>query len=98
VWPFDLLHHNGRDLRELPLFERKARFEKLTPAANIGWLHFSESFHDGLELLKAGDRMKLEGIVSKLRDAPYRPGKQCDWIKGQMRYMARNQQRALALV
>jgi ATP-dependent DNA ligase len=29
---------------------------------------------------KAADRMKLEGIVSKLRDdAPYRPGKRCDW-------------------
>src|SRR5215472_14517021 len=23
VWAFDLLHHNGRDLRELPLFECK---------------------------------------------------------------------------
>jgi bifunctional non-homologous end joining protein LigD len=29
VWAFDLLHQNGRDLRELPLFERKARLEKL---------------------------------------------------------------------
>jgi ATP-dependent DNA ligase len=29
----------------------------------------------------AADRMKLEGIVSKGRGAPYRPGKQCDWIK-----------------
>jgi hypothetical protein len=25
--------------------------------------------------------MNLEGIVSKHRDAPHRPGKQCDWIK-----------------
>jgi ATP-dependent DNA ligase len=33
------------------------------------------------EPLKAADRMILEGIVSKLRDAPYCPGKQCDWIK-----------------
>jgi ATP-dependent DNA ligase len=33
VWAFDLLHHNGHDLRELPLFERKARLEKLIPAA-----------------------------------------------------------------
>jgi bifunctional non-homologous end joining protein LigD len=29
VWAFDLLHHNGRDLRELPLLERKARLKKL---------------------------------------------------------------------
>jgi ATP-dependent DNA ligase len=32
----------------------------------------SESFYDGIEVLKAADRMSLEGIVSKRRDAPYR--------------------------
>jgi hypothetical protein len=31
-----------------------------------------------LELLKAADRLGLEGVV---RDAPYRSGKQCDWVK-----------------
>jgi len=41
----------------------------------------SESFNDGIELLKAADHMKLEGIVSKRRDAPCRSGKQSDWIK-----------------
>ena len=81
AWAFDLLHHNGRDLRELPQFERKARLEKLILAANANWLHYSESFDDGLELLKAADRMRLEGIVSKRRDAPYRSGKQSEWIK-----------------
>ena len=34
VWAFDLLHHNGRDIRELPLFERKARLEKLILTVN----------------------------------------------------------------
>jgi bifunctional non-homologous end joining protein LigD len=75
------LHHNGRDLRELPLIERKARLERLILAANADWLHYSESFDDDLELLNAADRMKLEGIVSKRRDAPYCSGKQCGWIK-----------------
>jgi bifunctional non-homologous end joining protein LigD len=77
----DLLHHNGRDLRELPLFERKDRLEKVVITANASWLHFSESFDDRLELLAAADRMHLEGIVSKRRDAPYRSGKQCGWVK-----------------
>ena len=49
--------------------------------ADTDWLHYSESFDDGLELLKAADRMRLEGIVSKRRDAPYRSGKQCGWVK-----------------
>jgi bifunctional non-homologous end joining protein LigD len=75
------LHHNGRDLRELPVVERKARLEKLIPAANADWLHYSESFNYGLELLAVADRMHLEGIVSKRRDAPYPSGKQCGWAK-----------------
>ena len=41
----------------------------------------SESFDYGVALLKAADRMKLEEIVSKRRDAPYRSGKQCDGVK-----------------
>jgi ATP-dependent DNA ligase len=55
--------------------------EKLIVAANTGWLHYSENFDDGLDLLKAADRMNLEGTVSKRRDAPYRSGKQCGWVK-----------------
>jgi bifunctional non-homologous end joining protein LigD len=98
VWAFDLLHHNGRDLRELPLSERKARLEKLILGANTDWLRYSESFDDGIELLMAADRMKLEGIVSKRRDAPYRSGKKCGWTKVQVRDLVRGQQRARALV
>jgi bifunctional non-homologous end joining protein LigD len=51
VWAFDVLDHNGRDLRELPLVERKAGLKKLIVAANANWLRCSESFDDGLELL-----------------------------------------------
>jgi hypothetical protein len=39
----------------------------------------------GLELLNAADRMKLEGIVSKRRDAPYRSGKQCELLRRRAR-------------
>jgi bifunctional non-homologous end joining protein LigD len=81
LWAFDLLHHNGRDLREPPLLERKNRLEKLIVAANANWLRSSEGFDDGLKLLAEGDRLGLKGIVSKRRDAPYRSGKQCDWVK-----------------
>jgi len=77
----DVRSLNGRDLRELALIERKARLEVLILAANANWLHYSESFDDGIELLKAADRLSLEGKVSKRRDATYRSGKQCDWIK-----------------
>ena len=45
------------------------------------WLRLSETFNDGPKLLAAAERMGLEGIVSKRRDAPYRSGKRSDWIK-----------------
>ena len=75
------------------MFERKARLEKLIISANAGWLHYSESFDDGLELLKAADRIKLEGIVSKRRDAPYRSGKQYGWVKVKCEWRAANKER-----
>jgi hypothetical protein len=43
----------------------KARLEKLIFGANANWLRYSESFDDGLELLMAADRMKLEGIATE---------------------------------
>ena len=35
----------------------------------------------GPELFRAACRMGLEGLVSKLRDQPYRGGRQKHWIK-----------------
>jgi bifunctional non-homologous end joining protein LigD len=64
VWAFDLLHYNGRDLRELPLLERKLRLKRLIMAANTGWLHYSES----LRLLAEADSLGLAGVVSKRRE------------------------------
>jgi ATP-dependent DNA ligase len=40
-----------------------------------------ETFDDGPALFAAAERHKLEGIVSKRRDAPYRSGECRDWVK-----------------
>jgi bifunctional non-homologous end joining protein LigD len=81
VWAFDLLYLNGRDLRDLPLSERKRQLEKLISKARSDWLQLSETFDDGAKLLAEADRRGLEGIVSKRADAPYRSGKRSEWIK-----------------
>jgi bifunctional non-homologous end joining protein LigD len=81
VWAFDLLHLNGRDLRELPLHERKAKLVRLLTRVRVDWLHLSETFADGTKLLAEAERMRLEGIVSKHVDAPYRSGKRSEWVK-----------------
>jgi bifunctional non-homologous end joining protein LigD len=46
---FDLLYLNGRDIRKLPLFQRKAELKKILSGTDI---QFSESFEiDGREML-----------------------------------------------
>jgi hypothetical protein len=40
-------------------------------------LRLSDGFDDGVELLA----MRLEGMVSKRRDAPYRCGTMSGWVK-----------------
>lgn len=81
VWAFGLLYLNGKDLRSLPLADRKERLERLVFKVRDNWLCYSETFSDGATLIKAADRMGLEGIVSKKANAPYRSGAKGNWIK-----------------
>jgi bifunctional non-homologous end joining protein LigD len=78
AWCFDLLELNGHDLRSERLEER---LRGLLNAADDHVLRFSDDFADPVKLLEATERMGLEGIVSKLRDQPYRSGKNPGWIK-----------------
>ena len=72
-WAFDLLYLNGKDLRRLPLVDRKERLERLVSKVRDPWLCYVETFTDGTPLLKATDRMGLEGTVSKKAAMPYDP-------------------------
>jgi bifunctional non-homologous end joining protein LigD len=76
---FDLLYLNGRDLRKLPLHQRKAELKKIIAGADI---QFSESFEvDGPEMLAHACKVGLEGVVSKVRDSAYPTGRSNDWVK-----------------
>jgi bifunctional non-homologous end joining protein LigD len=82
VWVFDLLEVNGRDVRALPLKERRRHLEEqLESRPNDGRLHYSESFPDPARLLAAAHDLVLEGVVSKRLDAPYRSGRRPEWVK-----------------
>jgi bifunctional non-homologous end joining protein LigD len=76
-----LLFHNGRDVRELSLVERKDLLMVLIIGAGDGRLRLSDGFDDATELLAAAERMGLEGVASKRRDAPYLSGTRCGWTK-----------------
>ncbi|MCC8955365.1 DNA ligase [Bradyrhizobium sp. Pear77] len=77
---FDLLYLNGRDLRKLPLRERKAVLKKLIAGTDI---QFSESFEvDGPEMFTHACKLGYEGVVSKVADSVYPTGARSrDWVK-----------------
>jgi bifunctional non-homologous end joining protein LigD len=83
LYAFDLMHLDGVDLMPAPLSERKAALAKLLDHERRGGvLRFSESLtKPGSALLKQACKMGLEGIVSKLADAPYRSGRGREWRK-----------------
>jgi bifunctional non-homologous end joining protein LigD len=77
---FDLLWHDGADLRALPLAERRAQLAEVLEGSTPT-LHLVDQFEDPLALLRGADEYRLEGIVSKRLDRPYRSGSRCGWVK-----------------
>ncbi|RXH05960.1 non-homologous end-joining DNA ligase [Bradyrhizobium vignae] len=76
---FDLLYLNGRDLRKLPLFQRKTELKKIIDGTEI---QFSESFEmEGREMFAHACKIGLEGVVSKVRDSAYASGRGNSWVK-----------------
>lgn len=83
---FDLLELDGKDLRRLPLHERKSLLEALlkrTPRKNV---LYSEDYSGSAEkLLAKGCELGLEGVISKDRNAPYTSGRSGVWLKSKCR-------------
>ena len=82
-YAFDLLYLDGYDLRAVPLIERKkALHELLSEAGDTHPIIFSEHFDtDGTTLFRQACEMKLEGIISKFKGAPYKSERNESWIK-----------------
>jgi bifunctional non-homologous end joining protein LigD len=78
---FDLLHLDGKDIRNVGLLERKAALETLVRDGG-GPLRYSEHFEeDGEMVLRHACRLSLEGVISKKANAKYQSGRNRDWIK-----------------
>ncbi|MHC2296189.1 non-homologous end-joining DNA ligase [Rhizobium mongolense] len=80
LWAFDLLFLGGKDLRALPLVERKQMLAEILAllSGGIRYVEFLEG--DGPTVFEHACALGLEGIVSKLRDR-YRSGKSDAWRK-----------------
>jgi bifunctional non-homologous end joining protein LigD len=82
---FDLLYLDGRDLRPLPLVERKTELQKIlknAPAHVHLVEHFTPESIEDIDLLRHACGCGAEGIVSKRIDSPYRSGRRSSgWLK-----------------
>ncbi|GJE52898.1 Multifunctional non-homologous end joining protein LigD [Methylobacterium tardum] len=82
-YAFDLLYLDGKDLRALPLIERKdlllQSLDDVDPKSRI---RFSEHLvEDGAAMARHACRLGLEGIIAKRTDAAYRSGRSDLWRK-----------------
>ncbi|SNS83792.1 ATP-dependent DNA ligase LigD phosphoesterase module /ATP-dependent DNA ligase LigD polymerase module [Granulicella rosea] len=78
---FDLLHLDGRNLRGLPLVERKEMLAALLHGAGEH-VRFSEHLdQDGERVFHRACELHAEGIVSKRASGKYVSGRTADWLK-----------------
>ena len=79
-YAFDILGLEGYDLRSLPLTERKQILREVLPS--VGPIRYSDHIKErGKALHQQVEAMRLEGIVGKKADAPYRGGRSKNWVK-----------------
>jgi DNA ligase D-like protein (predicted ligase) len=82
LYAFDLLHLDGKDLRQQTLLERRGELKRFVESDTESRIQFSDEFDgDGDALFKACADRELEGIVSKHSLAPYRSGRSRTWLK-----------------
>ncbi len=79
-WVFDCLLLDGRDLRRLPLSERRRELEAaLRPK---GPIRLTPSFDEGFEaLFETACRHGAEGLIGKRSASTYVAGRSRDWVK-----------------
>ena len=78
---FDVLFADGRDVRDEPLEERKGLLEGLIiPGHHV--IYSKHVIGEGTKLFAQAEKLNLEGIMAKRRDAPYESGKRTrTWLK-----------------
>ena len=78
---FDLLALNGKDLRTLPLLERKEHLKNLLDGSDKNILFSSHVIGNGKKCFKMAKDLNLEGIIAKKIDSKYVCKRSEDWLK-----------------
>jgi bifunctional non-homologous end joining protein LigD len=80
-YAFDLLRLNGKDLRDLPIEERKAKLVTLLKAP-LPAIRYSASFTENIDkLLSRVRELSLEGLIGKRAGSKYDSKRSGAWIK-----------------
>jgi bifunctional non-homologous end joining protein LigD len=75
LYAFDLIEHDGKDLRDRTFLERKAALARLLRDAKAGILLNEHIAEDGATVFAHACQLGAEGIVSKKIDSTYRFGR-----------------------
>jgi len=81
LYAFDLIEHEGQDMREHPFLDRKAALARLLRGTDTHILFNEHVAEDGATVFAHACRLGAEGIVSKKVDGTYRSGPCPAWIK-----------------
>jgi bifunctional non-homologous end joining protein LigD len=81
LYAFDVPYLDGRDLREMPLIERKRILHGIVPRSDSRLLYLSHVEGCGVDLLGEICRRDLEGIVAKWKNGTYMSGDVTSWVK-----------------
>jgi bifunctional non-homologous end joining protein LigD len=81
LYAFDLIEHDGEDMRNRPFLYRKAALARLLRNTDPGILLNEHLAEDGPTVFAHACRLDAEGIVSKRVDGTYRSGPCPVWIK-----------------
>jgi bifunctional non-homologous end joining protein LigD len=80
LYLFDMLRHDGVDVRESPLRERKARLRRALRFDDPIRFTVHRNEH-GQQLFEEACRKGLEGVIAKRADSPYRATRSREWLK-----------------
>jgi bifunctional non-homologous end joining protein LigD len=79
---FDAPYFEGRDLREVPLRQRRELLAELMRGRELPHVRFSEALSgEAAELRKSACSSGLEGLMVKRADSPYVHARSDDWLK-----------------
>jgi bifunctional non-homologous end joining protein LigD len=81
LYAFDLIEHDGEDMRNRPFLDRKAALARLLRSTEAGILFNEHIVEDSPIVFAHACRLGAGGIVLKKTDSTYRSGRCPEWVK-----------------